>query len=98
MSTRSDARNTTAPHTRRIGWAKLSAVYCVAGLGSGNPQSQAGPRRTARDANRWMISITTNVEMVMKTNTSRPLEELRLGAIGTIDIQAMPVCGGIACP
>src|SRR5436309_1911834 len=48
MSTDSDARNTTAPNTRRIGWAKLSAVYCVAGLASGKPQSQAGPRRQRR--------------------------------------------------
>ena len=50
----SRAWNTTVPNTRRIGWAKLSAVYCVAGLGSGKPQSQAGPRRTAREAKRWM--------------------------------------------
>ena len=45
ISTRSRARNTTSPNTRRIGCAKLSAVYCVCGLESGKPQSQAG--RTA---------------------------------------------------
>ena len=31
----SRAPNTTVPNTRRIGWAKLMAVYCVAGLGIG---------------------------------------------------------------
>ena len=35
MSTRSEALNTTSPNTRRIGWAKLSAVYWVAGSASG---------------------------------------------------------------
>ena len=35
MSTRSEALNTTSPNTRRMGWAKLSAVYWVAGLASG---------------------------------------------------------------
>jgi hypothetical protein len=59
--------------TRRIGWAKPPAVYCVAGLGSGKPQSQAGPRRTAREAKRWMISIAASVDMVMKTKTRSPL-------------------------
>ena len=34
------------------GWAKLEAVYCVAGLGSGYPQSQAGPRRNLAEASR----------------------------------------------
>ena len=48
MSTSSRARNTTVPNTRRIGWAKLPAVYWVAGLGSGKPQSQA--RRAAQRA------------------------------------------------
>ena len=31
--------------------AKLAAVYCVAGLASGKPQSQAGARRSAVEAN-----------------------------------------------
>ncbi len=35
ISTCSRARNTTVPKTRRIGCAKLMAVYCVAGLASG---------------------------------------------------------------
>ena len=35
MSTCSRARNTIVPNTRRIGCAKLLAVYCVAGLASG---------------------------------------------------------------
>jgi len=35
ISTCSLARNTSVPNTRRIGWAKLDAVYCVAMLGSG---------------------------------------------------------------
>ena len=48
MSTSSRARNASVPNTRRIGWAKLPAVYWVRGLGSGKPQSQAGARRTAR--------------------------------------------------
>ena len=50
ISTESCARNTTVPNTRRIGWAKDEAVYCVAGLKSGKPQSQAGPRRTFFEA------------------------------------------------
>ena len=35
MSTCSLARKTSVPNTRRIGWAKLDAVYCVSGYGSG---------------------------------------------------------------
>ena len=38
---RSCTTKATAPNTRRIGCAKLSAVYCVAGLASGKPQSHA---------------------------------------------------------
>ena len=51
----SRAPKTTVPNTRRIGWAKLPAVYCVRGLGSGKPQSQAGAaaHRVARPK-RWM--------------------------------------------
>ena len=54
ISTCSRARKTSVPKTRRIGCAKLPAVYCVAGLGSGKPQSQAGARRSAREARRWI--------------------------------------------
>ena len=54
----SRARNTRLPNTRRIGCAKLPAVYCVAGLASGNPQSQMagapnGVRRPAVNDVRW---------------------------------------------
>src|SRR5919198_3100933 len=42
ICTSSCARNTTVPKTRRIGCEKLPAVYWVAGLGSGKPQTQAG--------------------------------------------------------
>jgi hypothetical protein len=35
MKLASRARNTMVPNTRRIGWAKLIAEYCVAGLASG---------------------------------------------------------------
>jgi hypothetical protein len=54
MCTSSRARNTTVPNTRRMGCVKLPAVYCVAGLASGNPQSHGADRRVAADAQRWM--------------------------------------------
>src|SRR5260370_40577622 len=50
MTTVSCAAKAAAPYTRRSGWAKLEAVYCVAGDGAGKPQSQAGPRRGPRPA------------------------------------------------
>src|SRR5258708_27643557 len=53
MTTVSRAVKATAPYTRRSGWAKLEAVYWVAGDGSGNPQSHAGPRRVRRADKRW---------------------------------------------
>ena len=56
MSTVSLAWNSTVPNTRRSGWAKLAAEYWLAGVGSGKPQSQAGARRTAREANRWIAA------------------------------------------
>ena len=55
-------RKTIVPKTRRIGWAKLPAVYWVAGLGSGKPQSQAGARRTAREAKRWMAKAASDAD------------------------------------
>ena len=59
MWTRSLARNTAPPKTRRMGCAKLSAVYCVIGLASGKPQSQAGARRSRFDAMRWTAQAAT---------------------------------------
>ena len=73
ICTSSRARNTTLPKTRRIGCEKLPAVYCVAGLGSGKPQSQASERRTAAEAKRWMTSAATPAESTMKKNSSNPL-------------------------
>ena len=73
MSTVSLDRNTTVPNTRRIGWAKLAAVYWLAGVGSGKPQSHAGARRTARDARRCTTTTVSRIEAAMKANTSRPL-------------------------
>jgi hypothetical protein len=35
ISIRSRAWKTSVPNTRRIGWAKLEADYCVRGEGSG---------------------------------------------------------------
>ena len=52
MRTALAAPNTIGPKTRRMGSAKLVAVYCVSGRGSGKPQSQAGARRTAWVARR----------------------------------------------
>ena len=52
----SRARKTRLPNTRRIGCAKLPAVYCVAGSALGKPQSHGSERRTACDASRWMAS------------------------------------------
>ena len=44
----------SVPNTRRIGCAKLPALYWVIGLGSGKPQSHGGARRTACEAKRWI--------------------------------------------
>ena len=57
---------------RRIGMAKLSAAYWVIGLGSGKPQSQAGPRRAARDAQRWIAHMAIADDITMKTKTRMP--------------------------
>src|ERR1700683_4419723 len=81
----SPAPNTRAPNTRRIGCAKLSAVYCVAGRGSGNPQAQAGARRSACEANRWITNTVNQADPAMNRNTSRPLYELCEAAVGWID-------------
>ena len=86
---RSRTTNATAPNTRRIGWAKLSAEYCVAGLASGTPQSHGGARRKASEAKRWMTLAARDAEMTMNRNTSSPLYELRLSAIGAIESQAI---------
>jgi len=53
--------------------AKLSAVYWVTGLGSGKPQSQAGPRRTTREAKRWIAQIARIEDITMKPKTRMPL-------------------------
>src|SRR5271156_4720670 len=95
ISTVSLDRNTTVANTLRIGWAKLTAVYWLAGVGSGKPQSHAGARRTAGDAKRWMTATVSRIEAVMKAKTRRPLYELRLASIGTIESQAPPICVGI---
>ena len=74
MSTCSRARKTSVPNTRRIGWAKLPAVYCVAGLGIGKaaiPGRRAahGARGEAVDGEGRERAPTA----AMKTKTSRPL-------------------------
>ena len=73
ISTVSVARKTSVPNTRRIGCAKLPAVYCVAGLASGNPQSQAGARRTAREARRWMANAARNPDIAINVKMRMPL-------------------------
>ena len=70
MCTSSLARNTTVPNTRRIGCEKLPAVYCVAGLGSGKPQSQAGARRVRAEARRWMASAPSPAASAMKKKST----------------------------
>ena len=45
------------PNTFRIGWEKLPAVYWVAGLGSGKPQSQGADLRVALEAQRSRASL-----------------------------------------
>src|SRR5215510_1817507 len=62
-----------ARKTRRIGCAKLLPEYWVIGLGSGKPQSQAGPRRIACEAKRWMVHTASIADMAINRNTSRPL-------------------------
>ena len=73
MSTRSVACSTEVANTRRIGWAKLPAEYCVNGLAFGKPQSHGGARRTLLEASRWMAMTVIAVEAAMNRNTSRPL-------------------------
>src|SRR5258708_732448 len=92
------APSSDAPTTRRIGWAKLLAVYWVIGLGSGAPQSQAGARRTAWEANRWMAIAHSPAEAVMNASTKRPLYELLVSAIGTIESHAWPSWAGMRPP
>src|SRR5258708_35395217 len=87
ISTWSRAWNTSVPNTRRIGCAKLPAEYCAAGVGSEKPQPQAGARRSAREAKRWMTDAAIVAENAMNSITSNPLYELRLSAIGTIESQ-----------
>ncbi len=89
MSIRSSTTKASRPNTRRIGWLKLSPLYCVVGAGSGKPQSQAGARRSAPEAKRWMTVDAIVADMTMKIATSRPLYELRLAATGAIDSQAV---------
>src|SRR5690348_14413383 len=95
MWTCSRARKTTVPKTRRIGWAKLPAVYCRKGLALGVPQSQAGPRRNAFDAKRWITEMAAQADAAMKRNTRSPLYELRLSAIGMIVSHGRKRCAGI---
>src|SRR3546814_4577667 len=45
-----------------------------------------------------MTNAAAVAEATMNTNTNKPLYELRLSAIGTIDSQAMSVCTGILVP
>ena len=95
---RSRTTNATAPNTRRIGCAKLSAEYCVAGLASGAPQSHGGARRNASEAKRWMKLAASDAEIAMNRNTKSPLYELRLWATGAMESHALPACAGIRPP
>ena len=54
ISTCSLARNKSGPNTRRIGWEKLPAVYCIVESRPGKPQSQIGARRVTFEAKRWI--------------------------------------------
>ena len=78
MSTLSRASN-TPPNTRLIGWAKLSAVYWVTGLGSGNPQSHAGPRRRALARRRRDRGVKLNYPEVVALITAEIFEGARDG-------------------
>src|SRR5208283_5683208 len=98
MSTTSLEPNSTVPNTRRIGCSKLAAEYWLAAVGSGKPQSQGGARRTLRVLRRWIATTVVMIDEVMKTNTSSPLYELRLAAIGMMVCQASPICTGIRAP
>ena len=53
--------------------AKLEAEYCVAGFGSGKPQSQGGARRTLSEPSGWIANAARKPASAMKPNTSRPL-------------------------
>ena len=53
--------------------AKLPAEYCVAGDGSGKPQSHAGARRSAAEAKRWMTVAASLADKAMNKNTRSPL-------------------------
>ena len=62
-----------APKTRRIGMAKLDAVYWVCGASSGKPQSQMALRRVARVARRWIANAVRLPAKIMKARMMRPL-------------------------
>src|SRR5258708_13961197 len=81
------AWNRRVAETGGIGCGKLPAEYCAAGVGSEKPQPQAGARRSAREAKRWMTDAAIVAENAMNNITSNPLYELRLSAIGTIESQ-----------
>src|SRR5258708_39513803 len=84
MSISSRARNTAVPNTRRIGCAKLPAVYWVTGVASGKPQSQGAERRIECDAQRWMTYAARLAATAIRMNNSNPLYELLHSATGRI--------------
>ena len=65
-------RDRAARLSGRIRWAKLPALYWVIGAGSGKPQSQAGPRRIAFDANWWITTAASSADAITKIATSSP--------------------------
>src|ERR1043166_1168417 len=77
--------------------AKLEAVYCAAGGGSGKPQSQIAARRVLRVAKRWMKAAVSVPDTTRKNRITAPLYELRLSAIGTIESHGS-LCAGMRPP
>ena len=63
----------TGANARLSGCAKLPAPYWVIGSAFGKPQSQAGPRRSRRDANRCTTQAVPAPQIATKAITRNPL-------------------------
>ena len=98
MSTVSLAWNRTVPNTRRSGWAKLPAEYWLAGVGSGKPQSQPAPARTAREAKRCTTPIVSSIEAAMKAEHQQAVVGAAAGLDRAMVSHTSPSCIGMRAP
>ena len=95
----SRAANSAVPNTRRIGWAKLAAVYCVCRASdreSRNPRPARGaPRARRSDASRSDGQPGRGRD---EQEDQQPVVGTAAAAIGTIDSQGSASCVGIRAP